>query len=264
MSNHRIANFLKQIRNTLRANWKQIFRSSLLLFLGFLCGFLLFGQKEALRTASGFNPEISQNNTLQIPEITCTLLQLGAFKEEENAQNAAHMYQNRGAAGYIYQEDIYKVLASAYEKEEDAKIVKAQLLEKQGIESCLSSYHVPAFTINSTGTKAEIASFENALKVWKETLDTFALLSQKQEQPSMEEASLAFENALQNLTKASASLPKEKEEANLLSFKTLLTNCENVCKLYHENPSLLSNGSYIKFAYLSFLFAYKEFHDDLL
>ena len=89
-------------------------------------------------------------------------LQLGAFETEEAACQLAEQFQRRGAAGYVWQDERYRVLAAVYPEKEDAQAVRQQLREQHDVDSYLYEISVPALSLRMTGMKGQIEILEAA------------------------------------------------------------------------------------------------------
>lgn len=89
-------------------------------------------------------------------------LQLGAFETEEAACQLAEQFQRRGAAGYVWQDERYRVLAAVYPEKEDAQAVRQQLREQHDVDSYLYEISIPALSLRMTGMKGQIEILEAA------------------------------------------------------------------------------------------------------
>ncbi|MFR5855796.1 MAG: SPOR domain-containing protein [Lachnospiraceae bacterium] len=89
-------------------------------------------------------------------------LQLGAFETEEAAHQLAEQFQRRGAAGYVWQDERYRVLAAVYPEKEDAQAVRQQLREQHDVDSYLYEISIPALSLRMTGMKGQIEILEAA------------------------------------------------------------------------------------------------------
>ena len=89
-------------------------------------------------------------------------LQLGAFEDEAAAKELAERFRLRGAAGYLWQDGRYRVLAAIYPSKEDAQNVRRQLLAQHAIETFLYEVSLPALTLRVNGMKGQIDVLEAA------------------------------------------------------------------------------------------------------
>ena len=103
---------------------------------------------------------------LEIPAQCWHALQVGVFENEKSANEAAMVFQKRGAAGYLWLDGRYRVLAAAYPDREDAQLVREQLREAHNIDSYLYTIDFPTLSIRLNGMQGQIeilqAAFEHA------------------------------------------------------------------------------------------------------
>ena len=67
-------------------------------------------------------------NSLTVTETPFYLLQMGAFTEQDQAQEHADKIRSMGAAGYVFEDgSVYRVFAAAYRDEESLKKVQMQV-----------------------------------------------------------------------------------------------------------------------------------------
>lgn len=89
-------------------------------------------------------------------------LQLGAFDSADAARSLADAYRARGAGGLIWQQDVCRVLAAAYETRADAQAVQTRLLGQHGVETVVTDVRWPEVTLRVTGQKAQLDALEDA------------------------------------------------------------------------------------------------------
>lgn len=91
-----------------------------------------------------------------LPSVEWFALQLGAFDQEDSARSLAVQFQGRGAAGYLWQEDRYRVLAAIYANEIDARNVRQQISEQHNVDSYLFRIHLPPVSVSIHGMRGQI------------------------------------------------------------------------------------------------------------
>ena len=70
----------------------------------------------------------SFTSTLDVPSISCFALQMGVFSSKDNADKLSEEMRSKGAGGYVYSDgSVYRVLASCYQSESEARTVKERL-----------------------------------------------------------------------------------------------------------------------------------------
>lgn len=79
----------------------------------------------------------ASDNTLTLERQSWYAVQLGAFDSQALALEAADSYRSRGAAGYVVQDGLYRVLAAAFPVREEADSVLQQLQQQDGFDSAI-------------------------------------------------------------------------------------------------------------------------------
>ena len=90
-------------------------------------------------------------------------ISLGSYTSKQAAQATEEDVMQRGGAGYIYKKnEIYYVLASAYERENDAKLVKENLTANNN--TCtIMKIEISAPDLSKTSSSSQAKSFLSAL-----------------------------------------------------------------------------------------------------
>ncbi len=120
-----------------------------------------------LPTVTPFPLEESFDETVEscewaLPAVEWYALQLGAFDGEASARELAETYQRRGAAGYLWQEERWRVLAAIYANENDARSVRQQLLQQHNVESYLFRISLPSIQVSIHGMRGQIEILQAA------------------------------------------------------------------------------------------------------
>ncbi len=97
-----------------------------------------------------------------LPEVNWYALQLGAFEQKESAQALAEQFMGRGAAGYLWQEERWRVLAAVYSSEEDARNVRLQLSQQHGVDTYLFRISLPPIEVQISGMRGQIEILQAA------------------------------------------------------------------------------------------------------
>ena len=93
---------------------------------------------------------------LELPGAAWYALQVGVFENPDTAQESSQAFVRRGAAGYIWQDGRYRVLAAAYPSKEDAQLVREQLADQHAIDSYLYAIEMPSVTLRLSGMQGQI------------------------------------------------------------------------------------------------------------
>lgn len=90
-------------------------------------------------------------------------ISLGSYTSKQAAEATEEDVMQRGGAGYIYKKnEIYYVLASAYERENDAKLVKENLAASN--KTCtIMKIEISAPDLSKTSSSSQAKSFLSAL-----------------------------------------------------------------------------------------------------
>lgn len=116
---------------------------------------------EALPTATPLPLTETFDDTMEscewvLPELDWYALQLGAFDNEASAQELAGRFRLRGAAGYLWYAERYRVLAAVYASETDARTVREQIREQHGVDSYTYHIHLPGAAVSMQGMRGQI------------------------------------------------------------------------------------------------------------
>ena len=104
----------------------------------------------------------SVNEKVELPAISCFALQMGVFSSEENASALSASLKERGAGGYVYDDQgMYRVLASGYGTETEARTVKERLIS-EGSDCAVYDISAPAVTFSITAGKDEIQNIKQS------------------------------------------------------------------------------------------------------
>ena len=148
-------------------SYSLLFLSAVILFSGVAARSGGDAVIQTVATPSPIPLDAAFDETRETQEITLNgsvwyALQLGAFETEEAAHQLAEQFQRRGAAGYVWQDERYRVLAAVYPEKEDAQAVRQQLREQHDVDSYLYEISVPALSLRMTGMKGQIEILEAA------------------------------------------------------------------------------------------------------
>lgn len=115
--------------------------------------------------------------SIYIPKLEWHLIQLGAYGGAEAAEQQAKLYTARGAAGYILEDDRFRVIAAAYATREDAETIKARLKEVQGIDAYIYRVSAEEVELSVTAAAAQIQALRDGFDVLREALEEMGRLS---------------------------------------------------------------------------------------
>ncbi len=104
--------------------------------------------------------ETMESREITLPSRTWYALQLGAFEKEEAAADLAKAFQNRGAAGYVWQDNRFRVLGALYATAQELQTVREQLSEKRSVDSYPYEIALPPLTLRMKGMKGQLDILE--------------------------------------------------------------------------------------------------------
>lgn len=166
---------------------------------------------------------ISSNRTavetqVDLPAISCFALQMGAFSSEENANALAQNIQERGGGGYVYNDgSIYRVLATGYSSEAEAKTVKDRLIS-EGSDCTVYAISSPAVTFNITAEEAESQSISQGFSALCSAQAALAKACIDYDNGmTQEEGAKAVSDIAQELSAASSPLAQFRESSAAIS-----------------------------------------------
>lgn len=107
--------------------------------------------------------ETPADTLIELPEYSWFALQTGAFENEEAARQSALAFQKRGAAGFLWKDGRFRVLAAVYASQEDARYVRQQLQDQHQIDSYLYKVSFPAVSLRVKGMKGQTDILKAAL-----------------------------------------------------------------------------------------------------
>ena len=211
-------------------------------------------------TAPALSAEEMQQQTrvITLPGGQWFSLQLGAFEEEKSAQALADTYRGRGAAGYLYANGTFRVLAAAYENRESARAVQAQLARKHGVDAYLYSLTRSEVTLRIHGQQAQLNALEDALSLCDQLTYTLSGLSEaldKGEIPA-EEATRALssqKDTVRALNSRLTVLFAKEDHPAVSRLSSLLTQTEEALNNALNAPNATRLGSGIKYAQLQII-----------
>lgn len=194
-------------------------------------------------------------------------ISLGAYTSKSSAESNCEEIMKKGGAGYVFKEDnVYHVLASAYEKENDAKLVQENLTES-GISSTILKISIGEVSLAEVSSSSQKKSFLNSLAILKNcylnlydisvSLDTNSIDETKAKIKLIEEKS-TLEKQIENLSKGNSAI----DGIYYQTIKNTYLEIENQLTLLkeYENINGISLSAKIKHEYINVL----EKLDDLV
>ena len=107
--------------------------------------------------------ETPAKREMVLPAFEWHALQLGAFENEAAAKEQAEQFAMRGAAGYVWHDGRYRVLAAVYPLKEDAQRVRERLQVRHEIDSYLYQIKLPEIHVRLSGMQGQLDILQAAL-----------------------------------------------------------------------------------------------------
>lgn len=212
-----------------------------------------------------FDETISET-VIDLEEQNWFALQTGVFENEASAKQSALSFQKRGAAGYLWQDGRFRVMAAVYSTQEDARYVRQQLQEQHQIESYIYRISFPAMSLQLKGMRGQMEILQAAfahvhdlvsqlqqisyemdrqecsveecvtkIQALQTQLDIVSLRLQQRFVSPVPETVKALLNCLNDFADFGAKLTEEESAASLgmkLKYQTFVT-LWNIQEIYH-------------------------------
>ncbi len=197
--------------------------------------------------------------------ITLYTLQVGAFSDEANAQQAAKEVIGRGGAGFVaYDGSLYRVLVAGYTSENDAKSVKADL-ESQGISTTVFKLESGALEFKIGAEKQQIDAIKGCFDVVPATvseLQQIIYASDKGEK--VDDRVTALKAGAAEVTTSLKAIVSTESEAmsNLVAFMDSF--CELLGSIHKSSDvSSVAFSAELKYNLISVVVDYSTFFKEL-
>ena len=106
--------------------------------------------------------ETMTEEIIELPACEWYALQFGAFDNETSAQEASKVYQRRGAAGYLWYDQRYRVLGAVYSDRDDARAVREQIKDQHSVDSYLYTISFPTVSMRIKGMRGQLEILQAA------------------------------------------------------------------------------------------------------
>lgn len=191
---------------------------------------------------------------------------------QASANERASQIKYQNGAGYVYKNDdnIYYVLASAYESENDANKVLEKITNDTG-EAHILKIKVSDISINMSMSGKEKVAMNNALAIFKTTFKALydLSISLDTEVKNQTECKLNIADIKANLTKVQADFDthfNSKLNQNLLLIKLNLNNLNELLQQLLEESKTQSPpfSSLLKYSYIKTVMLNIDICDNLV
>ncbi len=213
---------------------------------------------------------ISSASTTTISDFKVYAISLGSYSTKNIAQSNAEIIQKKNGAGFVYKSNgTYKVLASAYEKENDAKLVQENLL-KEDIMSEIITITFNKIQLEKVSSISQEKEFVESLNIFKTvflklydisvSLDT-AVFDQTSAKIKIIETKANVEESLENLNKGTTAVDGIYYQIIKNKYNAIIDELNELKNFEEENGVVFS--AKIKLAYFNVLKNAEELIDSL-
>lgn len=201
---------------------------------------------------------ISQATVFQGFEVYA--VSLGQYSSKSQAETSSESITKKGGAGFIYEKDnMYYVLASVYEKENDAKLVQENL-SSSGISSKIIKMGIDGVDFSSVSSSAQKKAFTSALLALKSAYVSLYDISVSLDTKTYDEAKARIEiigvkgdleKSVENISKGSSSVDGIYYQMIKNTFDEIVDSLNDLKNYQQQNDVSLS--SKIKFTYINLI-----------
>ncbi len=117
--------------------------------------------------------ETRATREISLPSKIWYAIQLGSFDSEASAKTQADTFVARGAAGFVYKDSRYRVLAALYPSREEAQTVRQQLQSQHEIDSYVYEIVLPEILLNVEGMAGQLDALEAGLQFLSTTIGKY-------------------------------------------------------------------------------------------
>lgn len=207
----------------------------------------------------------SVSDTITLPSRDYYAIQFGTFSTLEGAKAEASSYTDRGAAGYIWADGNYRVLAAIYSSLDDAQTIKDRLAS-QDISSYIFTVHQSALELRIEASNEQKAALQNAIAFITRASDELGALSMALDKQTMtvqeatEHATLLYGQAKAILDEMSLTLGND-EGGIVVALRTLMNQMMGAfSNVFSANSQdTVEMTAKIKYTYLEVLFNINTF-----
>ena len=217
----------------------------------------------------GFSlPELQEerSQSIFIPKLDWYLIQLGAYSTVEAAELQARLYTGRGAAGYILEDDRFRVIAAAYATPEDAETIRSRLQGSQGIDTYVHRLCTEEVELNVTAAAGQIQALQNGFDALYAALVDTGRLSAELDKQAIDGAAvvLGAQDARMRVQEAAraleATLGGSTSEV-VVGLRSLLANADAGLKAIcdHNAQEAVGMTAKIKYQQIDLLWGYVRY-----
>lgn len=114
------------------------------------------------------NGPVKLTESVQLSDLSMYMVQMDAFSEKDDAEASAQSVKERGGAGYVIQDEYYRVFAAAYNTQEQAQSVCEQLIKQDEKDAKVYPVTSGSVVFKITATRDQIDTVSEAFAYFPE------------------------------------------------------------------------------------------------
>lgn len=114
------------------------------------------------------NGPVKLTESVQLSDLSMYMVQMDAFSEKDDAEASAQSTKERGGAGYVIQDEYYRVFAAAYNTQEQAQSVCEQLIKQDEKDAKVYPVTSGSVVFKITATRDQIDTVSEAFAYFPE------------------------------------------------------------------------------------------------
>ncbi|MEG0766814.1 MAG: hypothetical protein RR482_03775 [Clostridia bacterium] len=208
----------------------------------------------------------AQDSALVLQRQSWYAISFGVFGTRKDAEGAGANYVQRGAAGYVLEEDGFYLLSSAYPLREEADAVREQLRTQHQIDSTIYPLAAEEVELRVTASPLQISALGQGFALLPEMIEELSRLSLALDRQTMDVAAVTaaagnnFARIAALRTTLSLSLGSSKSGI-VTGLLSLLSESEKAMENIsaQKGATVLELSAKIKYNHLDVLWKYVQY-----
>ena len=183
-----------------------------------LCGYLWVGVPATRQATSTQLPIVATarpaavtgervTEDVRLASLALYAIQLGAFEDADAAKVEAARYVRRGAAGYVYEDGVIRVLGSGYATRAEAEQVVKRLKSDEEIDAAVYESTAESVLLRVTATRGQISALSAADLALRDGADALIALSF-----SLDKGETELQDAAAKTTELASTIESARDE----------------------------------------------------
>ncbi len=195
----------------------------------------------------------TETKELTLEKVNAYFLQMGVYNSLDNADEEAKLIKAQGAGGYILKDgDRFRVIATGYSSEDDAKDVCARLKES-GMDCTIYKLNTDEVTFRVTASKEQLARIEKTFAALNKAQKTLSeeVISFDKEKKDVSDEIKVVKSLVDELKEAKSDISPYKENKAVSYMVDALDASIEVLEstISDESKSFVEFSSLLKYAH---------------